>query len=117
MVAVPELFWITDNVVGSTYTAKSGSTNELTMSVALSLCVAKPVLVPVTMIVNVPNIGVEVAETFNVDWALPFAGGVTAVGSRVADVPAGLPVTASCTAWLKLLIEVTVTVNIVELPG
>jgi len=42
---------------------------------------------------------------------------VTFAGFRVAVVPAGFLITASCTSWLKLLIEFTVTANVVELFG
>ncbi len=68
-----------------------------------------PSNVPVTVSVNV--VGVTIGErcTVRVEPALPPDVGVTEVGLKVTDTPAGAPDALSATAELKPLTELTVT--------
>ena len=58
----------------------------------------------------------EATETFSVDSRNPFRGGVIGLGENTPTVPDGRLVNCSDTGRLKLLTEVTLTLNVVELP-
>ncbi len=68
-----------------------------------------PSNVPVTVSVSV--VGVTIGErcTVRVELALPPDVGVTEVGLKVTDTPAGAPDALRTTAELKPLTELTVT--------
>jgi len=73
--------------------------------------------VPVMVTVEVPR-GVELAVAMvRVDVPVPLVTGVTEAGTKVQVAPVGKPEQLSPTAPLKLTIEVTVTVEVVDWPG
>jgi hypothetical protein len=58
----------------------------------------------------------EEVEIVIVELALPFAGGVTDEGLKLAVAPEGKPDADSEIVLLKLFREITVTVAVAELP-
>jgi len=74
------------------------------------------VLVPVTVRVYVPRAAEELTVIVNVEVADPPEGGVTEVGLKDAVTPDGRPEILREIAALKPLTEVTVIVDVPELP-
>ena len=72
--------------------------------------------VPVTVTVYVPE-APEVLVIVIVDVVLPFDGGVTELGEKEAETPAGRPEAVRATAELKPFVLVTVTVLLPAWPG
>src|SRR5713226_1637934 len=68
-----------------------------------------PSKVPVTVSVNVVGVTIGDRCRVRVELALPPDGGVTELGLKVTDTPAGAPEALSATAELKPLTELTVT--------
>jgi len=100
--------------VGEAEIEKSGA--AVTVRLTSTVWVNVP-LVPVTVSVEVP-VSVETpTETVRVEVSVPSAGGVTEVGLRVAVTPLGAPETERLTAEWKPFSEVTVMVDVSELPG
>ena len=72
--------------------------------------------VPVTVTVAAPVVAVDEAVSVRVEVALPFAGGVTEVGTNAAVTPVGKPDAVSAVAELKLFWLVMVIVLVPLLP-
>jgi hypothetical protein len=68
-----------------------------------------PANVPVTVSVNVVGVTIGDSWRVRVELALPPELGVTELGFKVTDTPAGAPEAPSATAELKPLTELTVT--------
>lgn len=74
---------------------------EFTVKAMVVLWLSEPE-VPVTVTVAVPVVAVAEAVSVRVEFALPFAGGVTGLGENPAVTPLGKPEALSVVAELKL---------------
>lgn len=74
------------------------------------------VLVVVTISTLVPGVTDAPTVIVRVDVALPSGGGVTAVGLKVPVAPAGSPEMARVTVELKPCRDVTVMLDVPEVP-
>lgn len=107
---------VTDTVVGVAESAKSGA-GAVALIVRLKVveCTTEPD-VPVTVTVDVPVAAAADAVSVNVEFALPFAAGVTVAGENVPVTPLGRPDTVRFTAELKPPVLAIVTVSEPDVP-
>ena len=113
IVDVPELPLDIVKDVGEALSEKSGA--AVTCSAMSTVWLMLP-LVPVTTNVEVPNAAEADTEIVRVEVAEPSEGGVTEAGLKEAVTSVGSPEIVRLTAELKPLTEVTVIVDVPELP-